>query len=161
MNVAFLGFQTWGKVTLEALLACGRHRVSLVLTHSQSNHPYETIWACSVANLAEAAGIPLATGRSTQEPELRELLARAEADVLVCSDWRTWVAPEVLALARHGGVNVHDALLPRYGGFAPINWAVARGEMETGVTAHRMSADLDLGDILVQRRVPIGLEDTA
>jgi methionyl-tRNA formyltransferase len=161
MRIVFMGFQTWGHVTLEALLASKRHHVSLVVTHFQSHHPYEVIWADSVEELAESAGIRVIRARHAHHPEVAEQIAAARADVIVCSDWRTWVSPEILALAVHGGINVHDGMLPRYGGFAPINWAVANGEVEAGVTAHVMTRDLDLGDIVVQRRVPIGFTDTA
>jgi methionyl-tRNA formyltransferase len=56
---------------------------------------------------------------------------------------------------------VHDALLPRYGGFAPLNWALVNGEREVGVTAHFMNEEFDMGDIVVQRRVPVDDDDTA
>jgi len=81
--------------------------------------------------------------------------------MIVSSDWRTWIRPELLAIPRHGGINIHDALLPKYGGFAPINWAIINGERETGVTVHQMNEDLDLGDIILQRRVVIGEHETA
>jgi methionyl-tRNA formyltransferase len=56
---------------------------------------------------------------------------------------------------------VHDSLLPAYAGFSPLIWALINGEREVGVTAHRMDAEFDMGDILVQRSVPVGPTDTA
>ncbi len=161
MRVVFLGFQTWGHASLRALLESPRHSVPLVITHPQSQHPYEAIWADSVADLATGENIELITAHSANGDDVKARIADVGADVIVCSDWRTWVAPEVLDLARCGGINIHDALLPRYGGFAPINWAIICGEDETGLTAHCMSEDFDLGDILVQRRLPIAFTDTA
>lgn len=159
MRVVFMGYQTWGHVSLQALLA-SPHEVALAVTHGDSAHPYETIWADSVAELAASAGIDVVTARTT-DAAVAERIAAARPDVILCSDWRTWVSPEVLALAPHGGVNVHDGLLPAYGGFAPINWAIVCGEEEAGLTAHLMSEELDHGDILVQERLPIAFTDTA
>ena len=161
MRVVFLGFQTWGHVTLEALLADPRHSVSLVITHPESEHPYETIWADSVAELAQSVDVDVVIAQSANGDEVKQRIEQARPDVLVCSDWRTWVAPEVLSLAEFQGINIHDGLLPTYGGFAPINWAIISGEREAGLTAHCMTEEFDLGDILVQYRVPIGFTDTA
>lgn len=161
MRVVYMGFQTWGHACLEALLRSEDHEVPLVVTHPESSHPYETIWSDSVAELARAHGVAVHTGYDAAEPACMAAIQAVAADVVLCSDWRRWVAPETLALARLGGINIHDGLLPEYGGFAPINWAVARGEREAGLTAHWMTEELDGGDILVQRRVPIGPNDTA
>ncbi len=68
---------------------------------------------------------------------------------------------ETLALARHGGINLHASLLPKYRGAAPINWAIYHGETETGVTVIHMTPQLDAGPLLVQHRTPIGATETA
>jgi methionyl-tRNA formyltransferase len=67
----------------------------------------------------------------------------------------------MLELPRFGNINVHGSLLPKYRGAAPIQWAVARGESETGVTTMRLDAGLDTGDVLLMDRLPIGAETTA
>lgn len=160
MRVVFLGYQTWGHRVLQALLD-SPHEVPLVLTHPASRHEYERIWSDSVHDLARERGVPVLVRRRANDPAAACAISDAAPDILVSSDWRTWVAPQVCALARHGGVNVHDALLPRYGGFAPLNWALINGETEVGVTVHHMDEELDLGDIVLQRRVAVGPEDTA
>jgi methionyl-tRNA formyltransferase len=72
------------------------------------------------------------------------------------------ILPEwMLNAPRHGFVNVHSSLLPKYRGAAPINWAIARGERETGVTIMLMDAGLDTGPILLRRAIAIGDEETA
>ncbi|GGV01164.1 methionyl-tRNA formyltransferase [Kitasatospora herbaricolor] len=159
MRVVFMGYQTWGHRVLEALLA-SEHEVPLVVTHPTSNHAYETIWNDSVAELAERHGIPVLERKYADDDETKERIRAVEPELLVSSDWRTWVAPEVYGLAKHGAINIHDALLPRYGGFAPLNWALVNGESEVGVTVHFMNEDFDLGDIVVQRRVPVEDRDT-
>ncbi len=64
-------------------------------------------------------------------------------------------------LARFGAVNIHGSLLPKYRGAAPIQWAVANGETETGVTIFRLDAEIDHGEILAQAKTPIGPDETA
>ncbi|MFE0642934.1 methionyl-tRNA formyltransferase [Streptomyces sp. NPDC058877] len=159
MRVVFMGYQTWGHRVLEALLE-SEHEVPLVITHPTSNHAYETIWNDSVAALAERHGIPVLTRKYANDEEVAERLRELRPDLLVSSDWRSWVAPEIYSLATHGAINVHDALLPRYGGFAPLNWALVNGEPEVGVTVHFMDENFDLGDIVVQKRVAVEDKDT-
>jgi methionyl-tRNA formyltransferase len=160
MRVVFMGYQTWGHRVLEALIGSD-HEVPLVLTHPTSDHPYETIWNDSVADLAAAHGIPVIERNYANDSEVVARVGSLAPDILVSSDWRTWVAPDLYKLARYGAINVHDALLPRYGGFAPLNWALVNGEREVGVTAHFMNEEFDLGDIVVQRRIPVDDNDNA
>ncbi len=63
--------------------------------------------------------------------------------------------PEVFGVPRLGTLNVHDALLPAYAGFAPLNWALINDEPEVGVTAHMLNAEFDAGDIVLQRSTPV------
>ena len=67
----------------------------------------------------------------------------------------------MLAVAPHGGINVHASLLPKYRGAAPIAWAIYHGETQTGVTIIRMSICLDAGDMLAQEAIDIGPDETA
>lgn len=160
MRVVFLGYQTWGHTTLEALLGT-HHDVPLVLTHPPSSHPYEAIWSDSVADLARAAGIEVVESTDADQPAVLAALRRARPDILLSSDWRTILSQTVLGVAPRGGLNIHDGLLPKYGGFAPVNWAIINGEDHAGVTLHFMTDDLDLGDIVLQQRVPIHENDTS
>ncbi|HEV2782386.1 MAG TPA: methionyl-tRNA formyltransferase [Actinophytocola sp.] len=159
MRVAMFGYQTWGYRTLEALLAAP-HEVALAVTHPESDHAYEKIWADSVADLAERHGVPVLL-RSRPDDELVHRLEEAELDLIVANNWRTWLPPQIFTLPRHGTLNVHDSLLPAYAGFSPLIWALINGEREVGVTAHMMNSDLDAGDIVVQHAVPVSDTDTA
>ena len=155
-----MGYQAWGTRALQGLLDTG-HDIALVVTHPASDDAYESLWDESVRALAELHRIPALERATVNDPGTARLLARHEPELFVMSNWRRWLSPDIYRLARHGAINAHDALLPAYGGFAPINWAVAAGERETGVTVHLVDEGLDTGDILVQERVGIGFEDTA
>lgn len=158
VRIVFMGYQAWGVQSLAALIDAG-HEIPLVVTHPASGDAYESLWEESVRSLAESHGIPVIERVDANDPEL--FAGVSDPDLFVMSNWRRWLSPEVYRRARHGAINIHDALLPRYGGFAPINWAVAAGEVETGVTVHLVDEGLDTGDVLLQRRVPIGPDDTA
>ncbi|MEV4172795.1 methionyl-tRNA formyltransferase [Nonomuraea sp. NPDC049709] len=160
MRVVMFGYQTWGHRTLQALLD-STHEVVLVVTHPRSDHAYERIWNDSVAELAEAHDVPVLLRNRPDDEELMARLKEAEPDLIVANNWRTWIPPEIFNLPRHGTLNVHDSLLPAYAGFSPLIWALINGEKEVGVTAHMMDDELDAGDIVVQRAVPVGPEDTA
>ena len=157
MKVALFGFQTWGYRVLDHLLG-SKHEVALVVTHPSSDHAYESIWSDSVEDLARAKGVPVLV-KNRPDPEVAQ--AVADADLMVACNWRTWIPPEVFTAPRLGSLNVHDSLLPRYAGFAPLNWAIINGETEVGVTAHVMDERLDRGDIVLQWSVPVGPRDTA
>ncbi|WP_415938425.1 methionyl-tRNA formyltransferase [Streptomyces sp. 039-1] len=159
MRVVMFGYQTWGHRTLQALLESD-HEVVLAVTHPKSEHAYEKIWDDSVADLAEKHGIPVLLRNRPDDPELLAALRDAEPDIIVANNWRTVLPPEVFDLPPHGTLNVHDSLLPAYAGFSPLIWALINGEREVGVTAHRMNAELDAGDVLLQRAVPVGPADT-
>ncbi len=154
MRVVMFGHQTWGHRTLQALLESS-HEVVLAVTHPKSDHAYEKIWDDSVAELAAAHDVPVLLRNRPTDPELLQAVKDAQADIIVANNWRTWLPPEIYDLPPHGTLNVHDSLLPKYAGFSPIIWALINGEAEVGVTAHRMTEDLDAGDILIQRSVPV------
>ncbi|MBT2231430.1 methionyl-tRNA formyltransferase [Nonomuraea sp. NEAU-A123] len=160
MRVVMFGYQTWGHRTLRALLDSG-HDVILAVTHPKSEHAYEKIWDDSVAELAAEHDVPVLLRNRPDDAELIRTLKDAAPDIIVANNWRTWLPPEIFDLPPHGTLNVHDSLLPAYAGFSPLIWALINGEREVGVTAHRMNAELDAGDILLQRAVPVREDDTA
>ncbi|MBT3149525.1 methionyl-tRNA formyltransferase [Streptomyces sp. CHD11] len=160
MRVVMFGYQTWGHRTLRALLDSG-HDVVLAVTHPRSEHAYEKIWSDSVAGLAREHGVPVLIRDRPDDEELFARLKDTDPDIIVANNWRTWIPPHVYGLPRHGTLNVHDSLLPKYAGFSPLIWALINGETEVGVTAHLMDEELDAGDIVLQRSVPVGPKDTA
>jgi methionyl-tRNA formyltransferase len=158
VRVVMFGYQTWGHRTLAALLK-SRHEVCLVVTHPASDHVYESIWSDSVEELARNEGIEVFLARRPS-PDLVEKVAAAAPDVMVANNWRTRLPEALFGIPFHGTVNLHDSLLPKFTGFSPVIWSLISGASHTGLTAHLMDAELDTGDILVQRAVPITAEST-
>lgn len=157
-RVVFFGYHTIGARGLAVLLKQGMD-VAAVVTHADA--PGEPVWFESVADLARAHSLPVYLPASPNAPEMRALFASLGADLFVSVFYRRLLGRELLALPRVAAVNLHGSLLPKYRGRTPLNWAIVNGERETGVTLHHMSAEADAGDIVAQRAVPIGPDDTA
>ena len=86
----------------------------------------------------------------------KELFASHQADAAIVVAYGRILPPDFLSAQRHGCINVHFSLLPKFRGAAPVNWAIVEGEKETGVTTMRIVAELDAGPVLLQRATKIG-----
>jgi methionyl-tRNA formyltransferase len=140
---------------LDAILAAG-HDVPLVVT--QPDRPAGRSKAPQpppVKAFAAARGLRVIQPDKVRTPQFLEAVAAANPDVLVVVAYGRILPRPVLDAARNGAVNLHFSLLPAYRGAAPVQWALARGERETGVTTFRIDEGLDTGDLLAQRRVPV------
>jgi methionyl-tRNA formyltransferase len=111
--------------------------------------------------LAAGRGTRIHEPESINTPAARAVLASYQPDLFVVCDYGQILAPETLEIARHGGINLHASLLPKYRGAAPINWAIYHGELESGVTIIHMTPRVDAGPAIAQAAVPIGPEETA
>lgn len=117
----------------------------------------------AVRCLAQSHDVPFFVQPSHATPEYGKFLEELQSlapDLILVNCYSMLLYPEVLAIPRLGGVNVHGALLPKYRGANPIQWAILGREHETGVTMHYMTAEIDAGDIIAQERVLIHFEDT-
>lgn len=110
---------------------------------------------------AQAAGLPVLQPARLRDPEWPERLAAFGADVAVVVAFGQILPKAVLDAPVRGSINIHASLLPRYRGAAPIQWAIIRGETETGITTFQMDSGMDTGDVLLMRSTPIGAEETA
>ena len=106
-------------------------------------------------------GIPVFQPEKARHPDAVARIAAEAPDLIVVVAYGHILPKSILDIPRLGCINVHASLLPKYRGAAPINWAVARGETETGITIMRMDEGMDTGPMLHVREMPIGEEDTA
>jgi methionyl-tRNA formyltransferase len=142
------------------VLVHGGVDVRAVVTHVDD--PAETRWFADVAEVARKRGLRcLTSAHADDDARIIELLAAEPVDFIFSFYFRRLLPARLLGLARRGALNMHGSLLPRYRGRAPINWAILRGESETGATLHYMVERADAGDIVDQQRVPIEIDDTA
>ena len=143
---------------LQVLLAHGVD-VKLVVTHI--DNPTENIWFESVGQLARLHNIPVVTPDDPNTPVFQAQLAAIKPDFIFSFYYRMMLKPALLALAKRGAFNMHGSLLPQYRGRVPVNWAIIKGEHETGATLHEMVEKPDAGRIVDQCPVPILPNDNA
>jgi len=161
MRILFLGTPDFSVPALDALHEAG-HSVVLVVTRRDSRRGRgRRLAAPPVKEAALRAGLEVFQPRSVNEPEAVDRLRRAAPELGVVVAYGEILRQAALSVAPRGFLNVHASLLPKYRGAAPINWAVIRGEKQTGVTVQRMVPQLDAGPILAQRPIPIAEHDTA
>ncbi len=104
--------------------------------------------------LADRLGLPVLQPEQLKDPEFAPRVRSLDADLIVVVAFRI-LPPAVFTLPRHGSINLHASLLPRYRGAAPINRAIMNGEAETGVTTFFLEEAVDTGNILLQARTPV------
>lgn len=162
MKLVFCGTPAFAVPTLRAVLDAG-HEVSLVLT--QPDRPAGRkmeLHAPPVKQIALERGLPvLQPEKIKRNEELRSELDALRPDAILVVAYGRIIPQWMLDLPRFGNLNLHGSLLPKYRGAAPIQWAVANGESETGLTTMKLDAGLDTGDVLLEARMPIGPEAMA
>ena len=161
MRVVFMGTPAFAVPTLSALVMAG-HSVELVIT--QPDRPVgrkQTLTPPPVKVRSAELGLPVFQPRRVKAADSFEKLQGIDPDVIVVVGYGQIIPQKILDLPRHGCINVHASLLPKYRGAAPINWAVANGETKTGITTMKLVFKLDAGDMLLKRETPIGPEETA
>lgn len=143
-------------------LALSSHEIPLVVTQPDSPAGRGMhVLGCPLAQRAKGLGLELFQPKSVKTPEAIERLKIPKPDIIVVVAYGKILPKELLAIPRHGSVNLHASLLPKYRGAAPINWAIANGEIETGVTTQKISSELDAGDVLMSQKTQIGPKENA
>jgi methionyl-tRNA formyltransferase len=161
MRIVFMGTPEFAVPALDALVAAG-HGIACVV--AQPDRPAgrgNALKAPATKAWALARGVPVLQPVKVRDGSLHAALAPLAPDALVVAAYGRILGKDLLTLAPHGAINVHGSLLPRYRGAAPIQWAIANGDAETGVTLMQMDEGLDTGDMLLQRALPILPADTA
>lgn len=160
MKIIFMGTPAFAAHFLEHL-AKGPHQIVAVAT--QPDRPFgrgRVLTAPPVKSKALELGIPVLQPASVKDPSFAEDLQRWNADLFVIVAFS--ILPKaVLSCSKLGAINVHGSLLPKYRGAAPVQWAIANGDSETGVSVFLLDEKMDHGPLLEQRKITIELQDTA
>jgi methionyl-tRNA formyltransferase len=159
MRIVFLGTPVFAVPALDALAAAGHEIATVVAQPDRPAGRGQELRQPATKAWAAARGIPVLQPEKVRDGTLAAALRALSPDLLVVVAYGRILGEDLLGLAPHGAVNVHASLLPRWRGAAPIQWAVAEGERETGVTIMQMDAGLDTGDILLQRALAVGDDD--
>jgi methionyl-tRNA formyltransferase len=147
--------------SLEKLVEAG-HEVCAVFT--QPDRPKGRGQQIAISPVKEAAlrlGLTVHQPERVRRTESIDLLRALQADAMVVVGYGQIIPQAIIDLPRHGIINVHGSLLPKYRGAAPLQWAVANGETLTGVTTMRIDAGMDTGDMLLKAETEIGPDETA
>ena len=160
MRVVFAGTPDFARPALEALIA--QHLVVGVLT--QPDRPSgrgRHLGSSAIKTLAAAHALPLLQPATLKDGGARAQLAAWNPDALIVVAYGLLLPSEVLRLPRHGCINIHASLLPRWRGAAPVQRAILAGDARTGITIMQMDEGLDTGPILLTRELDIAARDTA
>ena len=162
MRIVFCGTPHFAVPSLKHLLAQNDFEIAAVYT--QPDRPRgrgQEISCAPVKEVAMAAGVPVHQPQKIRAPEVAEQLRAISPDVIVIIAYGQIIPARLLDIPKHGWINLHASLLPKYRGAAPINWAIANGETRTGNTTMRIDAGMDTGEMLLQQALEIGAQETA
>ena len=161
MRIAFFGTPAFAVPSLERLVAAGEPVVLAVTQPDRPRGRGQRLEPSPVKTSALDHGISLLQPERARDPDLAARLAASGADLGVVVAYGKLLPDAVLATPRHGIINVHASLLPRYRGAAPIQRAVIAGERKTGVTMIRLVREMDAGPMLASTTRPIGEHETS
>jgi methionyl-tRNA formyltransferase len=159
MRVALLCAGEIGYRCLRRVLESRAARLAAVFTYRVE--PPQEQYLEKILDLARSHGVHAQDVADFRQERLHALLESLKLDYIVAVKWRTMIPKSVVNAARGGLVVFHASLLPKYRGFAPVNWPLINGERETGVTMFYAAEEMDAGDIIEQRARAITDEDDA
>lgn len=153
-RIIFMGTPEFAVASLDALYRAGCHIVAVVTAPDKPAGRGMTLQQSPVKTYAVQHRIPVLQPTKLKDPLFLESLSEYKADIQVVVAFR--MLPELVwSMPPHGTINLHGSLLPQYRGAAPINWAIINGETETGVTTFQLAHEIDTGNILLHRKIPI------
>jgi len=161
MRIVFMGTPQAAVPTLRRILADGHEVVAVWTQPDRPSGRGNKITFSPVKEFAVAHGLRVHQPQRIKTEEAKQLFASHDAEVAVVVAYGRILPEAFLRSPTRGCINVHFSLLPKYRGAAPTNWAIVKGEKETGVTTMFMEPALDTGPLLLQHATPIGAKETA
>ena len=161
MRIVFMGTPDFAVGSLKALTESGKHEIAAVYT--QPDRPKgrgNKMLMTPVKEYALEHGFEVYQPLKVKDQEVIEQLQSFNPDLIVVAAFGQFLPKAILEMPKYGCINVHASLLPKYRGAAPIQYAIIKGEKESGVTIMQMDIGMDTGDMLSKVVVPIGEETT-
>ena len=155
MKIVIIGQQDFGKAALEAFLARGDAVAGVFCKPEKAGEKPDAL-----RTAAEAHGLKVFQFASLKSAEAEAALRGLDADIGVMAYVLQFVPQSLVSIPRHGTIQYHPSLLPKYRGPSSINWPIARGDTRTGLTIFRPTDGLDEGPVILQKSCPIGPDDT-
>lgn len=161
MRIVFMGTPDFAVGSLQVLCESGKHEILAVVT--QPDRPKgrgNKLLQTPVKEYALEQGLTVYQPQKVKTPEFVELLHELQPELIVVAAFGQFLSKEILELPKYGCINVHASLLPKYRGAAPIQYAIIKGEKESGVTIMQMDIGMDTGAMLDKVVVPIAENTT-
>ncbi|MBU0677270.1 MAG: methionyl-tRNA formyltransferase [Verrucomicrobia bacterium] len=161
MRIIFMGSGELACPALEMLLS--RDNDEVVAVVSQPDRPKgrnRRVAPCPFKKYALEHGIPALTPEKVGSADSVDEIEQLKPDVIIVAAYGQYISSKILNLPPYGAINIHPSLLPRYRGASPIQWMLANGETETGTTILYVAKEMDAGDIICQKKIPVLLDDT-
>ena len=161
MRIVFMGTPDFAVGSLQTLCESGKHEILAVVT--QPDRPKgrgNKLLQTPVKEYALEQGLTVYQPQKVKTPEFVELLHELQPELIVVAAFGQFLSKEILELPKYGCINVHASLLPKYRGAAPIQYAIIKGEKESGVTIMQMDIGMDTGAMLDKVVVPIAENTT-
>src|SRR5512134_608419 len=155
MKIAIVGQQDFGKAVLEAFVARGDQVGAVFCAPEKEGARPDALRAA-----AQEKGLKVHQFKSLRAPEAVQAMQDAGADIGIMAFVLQFAPQEFVTIPKHGTIQYHPSLLPKYRGPSSINWPISRGDKETGLTIFRPTDGLDEGAVILQKRTPIGEHDT-
>ena len=155
MRIVVHGQQAFGKAVLEALLKRGDDVVAVYVAPEKPGQKADPLKEAAIA-----AKLPVYQPASYRKPEVWEEFRALKPDLQVMAFVTLFVPEDFLSIPTRGSIQYHPSLLPKYRGPSAINWPIIQGETETGLSIFWPDNGLDTGDVLLQKKTPIGFEDS-
>ncbi len=155
MRVAIVGQQDFGKAVLEAFLARGDEVAAVFCAPEKEGARPDALRAA-----AQEKGLKVRQFKSLRAPEAAQAMAEARADIGIMAFVLQFAPQEFVNIPKHGTIQYHPSLLPKFRGPSSINWPLIKGETETGLSIFRPSDGLDEGAVILQKRTPVSADDT-
>jgi methionyl-tRNA formyltransferase len=158
MNIIFMGTPDFAIPSIEKILS-SRHKISAIVTAPDKERGRgKKITYTPVKELALLNNIPLLQPVKLKDEAFINELKKFDADLFVVVAFRI-LPPDVYNIPKSGSFNLHASLLPKFRGAAPIQWAIIKGEKETGVTTFKIEEKVDTGNVYLQEKINIDAED--
>lgn len=166
LRIVFMGTGPFAVPSFLAMLepgvrARGHEVVALVTQPARVGRGNRPVPPSPMRAAAESRGVAILDPESINTEESQALVRALRPELFIVADYGQILSNATLDIARLGGINLHGSLLPKYRGAAPINWAIYKGDPETGVTVIQMSSKVDAGACLAQGRLTIDPEENA
>ncbi|MSV35758.1 MAG: methionyl-tRNA formyltransferase [Bryobacterales bacterium] len=155
MKIAIIGQQDFGKAVMEAFLNRGDEVAAVFCAPEKEGARPD---ALRVA--AQEKGLQLYQFKSLRDPEATKAMQDTGADIGIMAYVLQFAPQEFVNIPKHGTIQYHPSLLPKYRGPSSINWPIIKGEVETGLTIFRPSDGLDEGPVVLQKTTPLSPDDT-